>query len=235
VNNAADRILALGQNKLAKSAVLIWLILSSIFSSIFMPAYTLHEKRQQAVREGLTTDPLLTVGFHKTDGICWVRNRNPRPLVHVDLRRYHYRIDKVHGCTTQYHNEFIINSVAYKSTLDPGQGLGEEVTTTTPSPHGALRGPLLIECEAIFHRNTDLHRFERVAFAGFTEDSQIEFPIISISSTPRLDGGSTYTLDIQDKWKPLVDCAHEQRRFRRSAEELFQGFFNAMGKVAQPK
>jgi hypothetical protein len=32
VNNAADRILALGQNKLAKSAVLIWLILSSIFS-----------------------------------------------------------------------------------------------------------------------------------------------------------------------------------------------------------
>jgi hypothetical protein len=165
--------------------------------------------------------------------------------VHVELRRFLHSFDPRVGCVPE---EGALPAtrkpVARPATLSAGDSLAEQ--HTTPSLREALSQALprngallcfrLLECEVVFHRSADLHRFDRVTFAGVTQDSQIEFPISNISSrTSRWGGGATYTLSVKDDWKHFFECAQEQRRVRPSMHEFCQQLIDGTDHVMQSK
>jgi hypothetical protein len=239
-NNTADRILGLAQHKIAKVLVLTWLVLSSILT----PVYTWHNARQQAAREGLTELPRVLVLIDEA-GWCHAANRSARALVHVELRRFLHSFDPHVGCIPEEGAlPTIMTPVAKTATLSAGDSLAELHTTPSlretlsraPPCNGATPCFRLLECELVFHRSADLRRFDRVAFAGVTQDSQIEFPISNISSRPpRWGGGATYTRSVKDDWKRPFECAQDQRRTRHSMDELREQLLDGTDHVMQSK
>jgi hypothetical protein len=238
-NNAADRILRFEGNKVAKVLVLAWLVLSSVLT----PLYTWHKERQQAAREGITEIPRVMVLVDEA-GRCHVVNRSARALVHVELRRCLHSFDPSAGCVPEESALPFMMPIARTATLSAGDSLMEQ--HTTPSPRETLSQALpcngatpcfrLLECEVIFHRSADLRRFDRVMFAGVTQDSQIEFPISHISSSaPRWSGGATYTLSVKDGWKRPFECAQDTRQLRRSMYGVFEQFLDGTDHVMQSK
>jgi hypothetical protein len=238
-NKTADRILKFEGNKIAKAAVLVWLV----FSSVFTPLYTWNKERQQAAREGLTESPRVMLSVDEA-GRCHVVNRSARALVHVELRRFLHSFEPNVGCVPEKGALPYAAPIAKSSALSAGDSLVEPFATRSPREelsqsvpcNGATPCVRLLECEVNFHRSADLRPFDHVGFAGITQDSQIEFPIFDTPTrTPKWGGGAKYTFSVKEKWKRPFECAHNTRRLRRSMYGFFEQILDGTGQMMQSK
>jgi hypothetical protein len=233
INTAATWILASEKRRVIKAIVVLWVVVQSLLA----PAYTFWKERAQAEREGLNEAPQVMVLLNH-EGRCTIRNGGPRPIVHVEIRRFLHSYDPAQKCNRALGPFGSGVPDSHAALIPPGERL---VTDARVAPNlqeldtldckASASCIVLMECEARYHRAADLKQFEKVAIGGLTDNSKIEFPIVDIKQANKAGGGSTWNLEVRSRWKSAFQCAHEQRTSRKALDGILDQFLEGIDKV----
>ena len=238
LDRVASWILDSQEHKGMKALVVVWVVISSVFTPVCTVGYPMYKDRQDARRIGLQDTPRLDLHV-APDGTCLAHNPGPRPLRNLEIRRFVHRLPPEVDCDDPGSLHRTRPDV-FRSSFEAGSTLkqplpepvpGGFLPCTEPTPCSAL-----IECEATFYREADLARFERVAFAGVSQRGLLHESIVSVTSEEkRFGGGSRYSFRVADRWQPLFACAQDRRETRREMWSLMDTFSGVHQEAQQKK